>query len=104
MTILDRTDYHKVLEPLHKVTINNLFARSVVEQKDDGFIYVDNNETPSTFYVVHSSGMSLLFGRTDNTKFNLKFKVYALNINHTRNKYEWMQAFTDTWVSVLSEL
>jgi len=104
MTVLDKADYHKALEPLYKVTINNLFARSVVEQKVDGFVYVDNNETPSTFYVVHPYGMSLLFGRTDNIKFNLKFKDYALNINHIRNKYEWMQAFPDTWDSVLNEL
>jgi len=104
MTVLDKADYHKALEPLYKVTINNLFARSVVEQKVDGFVYVDNNETPSTFYVVHPYGMSLLFGRTDNIKFNLKFKDYALNINHIRNKYEWMQTFPDIWDSVLNEL
>ena len=67
-------------------------------------MYADDTNEPTTFYVVHPYGMSLLFGRTDNHRFNIAFKEYALNINHTRSEYEWMQAFPSEWNAVLANL
>lgn len=97
MILLDKSRYDKVLNPLMEVTINNLFARSVVEKKVNGFVYVDNEENPATFYVIHPYGMSLLFGETENDDFNSKFLDHALNTFRIRNKYEWMQAFPYSW-------
>jgi GNAT superfamily N-acetyltransferase len=104
MILLEKKEYYKVIEPLKTVTINNLFARSVVEYYVSGSVYVDKIEHPLTFYVVHPYGMSLLFGDYDNQKFNSSFKDYSLNTNHTRNKHEWMQAFPNSWEGVLSKL
>lgn len=104
MTLLPEKDYHKVIAPLKKVEINNLFARSVVEQKIKGEIYTDDLNQPQTFYVVHPYGMTLLFGANNNTKFNTDFKAHALNINNSRTTHEWMQAFPASWNNTLYNL
>lgn len=104
MLLLEKKDYHKLIEPLKLVTINILFARAVVEHCVSGKIYVDDCDNPSTYYVVHPYGMSLLFGDWNNEKFNNSFREYSLNVNRIRGKYEWMQAFPDDWDIVLHEL
>ena len=97
MLLLDQSKYDKVIRPLKEVTINNLFARSVVENNVSGSVYVDNTENPKTFYIIHPYGMSLLFGATDNDDFNSGFLDYALNTFGMRDKYEWLQAFPESW-------
>lgn len=92
------------MEPLQEVTINNLFARSVIEQKVAGTVYVDDCNNPETFYVVHPYGMTLLFGNSTHEVFNQRFKEHALNTAQTRNRHEWMQAFPNTWDAVLNNL
>lgn len=104
MILLNKKDYLKLIEPLKNVSINNLFARAVIEQKAPGVIYVDDIKNQNTFYVLHSYGMSLLFGDWTNNEFNQQFKEYALNSNHIRDKYEWMQVFPDDWNNILSNL
>lgn len=104
MIRLENKNYGKLIAPLRAVAINNLFARSVVENRVTGTVYVDDADDAKTFYVVHPYGMSLLFGDCDNQRFNAWFKDYALNRDRTRNSYEWMQAFPDNWDSVLSGL
>jgi RimJ/RimL family protein N-acetyltransferase len=104
MKRLAREDYSKLIEPLKEVTINKLFARSVVERKVSGKVFVDDMDTPSTYYVIHPYGMSLLFGSSDNEVFNSSFRDYALNLNQVRGRHEWMQAFPNDWHEVLKEL
>lgn len=104
MILLEYKKYSKLIEPLKMVTINNLFAYAVVENRVDGLVYVDNENNPKTFYIVHPYNMSLLFGDCSNEDFNSKFRDYSLNINLIRNKYEWMQAFPDAWDIVLNDL
>ncbi|PKP32391.1 MAG: GNAT family N-acetyltransferase [Bacteroidetes bacterium HGW-Bacteroidetes-16] len=104
MELLDKIFYERLTNHLKQVRINNLFARSVIEKKISGQVYVDNFENPKTFYVVHPYGMSLLFGDSQNTDFNNKFLDYSLNTNKIRDKYEWMQAYPSDWDKVLSEL
>ena len=104
MILLEKNKYSQLTESLKSVTINNLFARAVVENRVSGVVYVDNVKNPKTFYVVHPYGMSLLFGDCNNQEFNNKFKNYSLNKNHERNKHEWMQAFPDKWDIVLNDL
>jgi hypothetical protein len=79
MELLSPGEYHKLIEPLKKVAINNLFARWIIEGHLPGKVYVDHMDSPSTFYVVHPYGMSLLFGECTNSDFNEKFRKYALN-------------------------
>ncbi|MDO9626532.1 MAG: GNAT family N-acetyltransferase [Methanobacteriaceae archaeon] len=104
MILLGKEKYEEVKEPLETVTLNNLFARSVVEKQVSGEIYVDNETNPETFYIIHPYGMSLLFGDLNNSDFNAKFRVYALNLNQTRNRHEWMQVFPKEWDAVLNDL
>lgn len=97
MFFLKESEYNKVIEPLKKVTINKLFAIVVVERKVLGKIYVNDVENPTTFYIVHPYGMSLLFGNTENTKFNEKLSDYLLNKGNLRDKIEWLQVFPNSW-------
>jgi hypothetical protein len=86
------------------VQINNLFAISVIEKHVTGKIFVDDINKPSTFYVIHPYGISLLFGNYKNVDFNNQFKSYALNIDNSRNKHEWMQTYPREWDNVLKDL
>ena len=104
MILLEESEYYKVLEPLKKITINNLFARTVIEKYLSGRVYVDDVNTPNIFYIVHPYGMSLLFGNSDNDEFNRQFRKYALNKDKSRNQYEWMQVFPDSWDNKLKDL
>jgi GNAT superfamily N-acetyltransferase len=104
MVLLDKSNYGKVLRPLKTVTINNLFARAVIEQTVTGKIYVDDPINSQTFYVVHPYGMTLLFGESNNEKFNEAFRIYALNKDKSRDNFEWMQVFPSNWDNVLSFL
>ena len=104
MILLEKSDYYKVREPLKSVKSNHLFARTIVEQHLDGKIYVDNVETPGTFYIIHPYGMSLLFGKSDNEGFNSNFLDFAFNTNKIRNRAEWMQAYPNDWNTKLSDL
>lgn len=101
---VDMHDYHKVIEPLREVRINNLFARSVIENKIEGKVYVDDVTNPQTFYVVHKYGMSLLFGTHDNEYFNKSFLRHALNLDQSRNSFLWLQAFPEPWNKTLENL
>lgn len=104
MVLLDVNEYCKVIEPLKRVTINNLFARTIIEKHLPGNAYVDDINTSSTFYIVHPYGISLFFGNPGNDNFNHLFRKYALNTDKSRNKYEWMQVFPDSWDEKLKEL
>ena len=104
MVLLDNDKYHRVLDPLQQISINNLFARTIVEKHLPGKIYVDDADAPTVFYIVHPYGMSLLFGNPDNEKFNSRFREYALNDDQSRNENEWMQVFPDSWDEKMKEL
>jgi hypothetical protein len=97
MILLDKHNYSKILEPLQHVKVNNLFARSVVEQHLTGLVYVNHAESPTTFYIVHPYGMSLLFGDTGNDDFNSWLLNYLLNTSGVRSGVEWLQAFPALW-------
>jgi GNAT superfamily N-acetyltransferase len=101
MLLLDKNQYDTVLGPLKKVSINHLFARSVAENHVTGKIYADNFKNPSSFYIVHPYGMSLLFGNGENEGFNHKLKMYMQNTEGIRDRVEWMQAYPGAWNSLI---
>ena len=104
MILLDPKSYPKLTEPLKKVGINHLFAQTVIEQKMDGEIYVDDVDQPTTFYVKHHYGMALLFGKTDNERFNRSLAKYLLNEEGKRIAGEWLQVFPEDWNDRLNKL
>lgn len=104
MRPLHKDMYHVVNQHLQQVPFNKLFAQLVVEKTVPGDIFVDDDENPTAFYVVHPYGMSLLIGNYTNSAFNIKLRDYALNNHKVRNRFEWMQAFPFEWNAVLSEI
>lgn len=104
MYLLDKNQYHKALKALLSVSVNHLFARSVVEKHVSGIIYADDPLNPSAFHVVHPYGMSLLFGNTENAEFIRKLIDYMQNKNKERFKTEWMQAYPGKWNDIINEI
>lgn len=104
MILIDKRSYELLLPSLLKVEINHLFARAVLDQKMDGEVYVDDPTCPSTFFVKHAYGMSLLWGDTENESFNSALKSYLLNESGQRGGVEWMQVFPNDWNKKLIEL
>ncbi len=104
MKLLNCENYNLVIESLRKVKFNHLFAQAVVEQKITGRIYVDNYTSPSSFYIVHPYGMSLLFGNCENEEFNHQLTKYLINSESQRDQVEWMQVYPADWSSHLSVL
>lgn len=76
MKRLPLNDYNLAISKLREVTINNLFARSVVEKHVDGTVYVDDIANPKAFYVIHPYGMSLLYGGVSNDFLESQMKGY----------------------------
>lgn len=104
MLLLPREKFFLLKEKIKEVRMNNLFARSVIEQHVTGKIYVDNTDNPKTVYVVHPYGMSLLFGDYSNRDFNSQFKSYILGGDSGLHTSEWLQTFPREWDEVIQNL
>ncbi|MDQ0087919.1 RimJ/RimL family protein N-acetyltransferase [Paenibacillus anaericanus] len=105
MIVLENKDYYKAIEPLSYVSINTLFAEAVIEQRIPGKIYVDSVQEPSTFYVAHPYGMSLLFGNSDNEQFNRDLYEYINNQESNIRKSEWLQVDpAGTWADKIDSM
>ncbi len=96
MILLEKHNYDLALEPIEELKINTLFAQSVIKHHITGKVYADSIEKPTTFYVIHPYGMTLLFGDLENEKFNDEYIEYILNVNKTRSQVEWMQVSPDS--------
>jgi hypothetical protein len=104
MKQLSINNYRKAQAALQEVRFNHYFARSVIKKHVNGSVYADCPDRPTTFYVVHPYGMSLLFGRSDNIEFNRQFKEYVFRQYNSRKPAEWMQAYPHSWDKVLHDL
>jgi len=104
MILLDKSSYYKVIQPIHGVAINHLFADAVLQGHIGGAVYVDSSENPTTFYIVHPYGMSLLFGDTTHEEFNAWLLGHALNSFKIRDRYEWLQAYPKEWNHRIGEM
>jgi hypothetical protein len=93
-----------VVGPLNEIGFNTLFARTVVEGHNPGKIFVDDVKKPSTIFIAHPYGMSLLFGSADNEEFNESLRGYILNENHARKRPEWLQIHPLSWKPFLGGL
>lgn len=93
MKPLPLNDYKLAISKLREVTINNLFARSVVEQHVNGKIYVDAIAPPKAFYVIHPYGMSLLYRDVSDDFLQSELTDYLLGRNGLRKTGEWLQIF-----------
>ncbi len=104
MIELNKNKYQSVLPYLKQIDFNYMFAKTVLNDEINGKVYVDNEETPTSFYILHSYGMSLLFGNEKNERFNSSLQKYLLNTENNRKQVEWLQVFPYAWNSKLEEL
>lgn len=102
MILLPKEHYHRLSSFIEQIPFNSLFAKAVIDRTVSGQVYVDNIERPSSYYIIHRYGMSLLGGNHTNEEFNRRFLDYALNKNKTRSIVEWMQVFPKAWNDVLN--
>lgn len=93
MHLLERNKYASALPALKKVSINNLFARSVIENHVRGRVFVDDIARPRAFYVVHPYGMSLLYGDIKDGFLKSELRDYLLGKNGLRETGEFLQVF-----------
>lgn len=93
MIQLIASDYKQACSRLKKVTINNLFARSVVEHRVEGKVYVDNVSEPNCYYVVHPYGMSLLYGQLSKDYLSSELTGYLVGTNSLRKTDEFLQIY-----------
>ena len=93
MIILNKAQYHIVEKSLSYVSINKLFAKSVIKKHIDGKVYVDDISNPKNFYVIHPYGMSLLFGKIDEEFLKTKFINFLLKNNHRKTPLEFLQIY-----------
>lgn len=93
MIELKKEKFKDLISSLKVAKINTLFAMSVLEGKVDGKVFVDNLSSPSSFYLQHPYGMSLLYGESSNNEFYQELKPYLLNFYRCRKKTEWLQVY-----------
>ncbi|MDF1549832.1 MAG: GNAT family N-acetyltransferase, partial [Bacteroidales bacterium] len=70
----------------------------------EGKVYADSLTEPKSFYILHSYGMSLLFGAENNNTFNEKLCNYLLNKEKKRTMSEWLQMHPYSWNTKLEQL
>ena len=101
---LSTDSYEILLDYVMKVPFNMLMARSVISNHADGKIFVDSCESPKSFYIVHSYGMTFLCGDSTNEAFNQRFFDYFTGNSYPREKEEWLQAFPRDWDIFMNRL
>lgn len=104
MLLLKENKYPMVLPHLKKVNFNYMFAKSVLDLDVEGKVYADSLTEPKSFYILHSYGMSLLFGAENNNTFNEKLCNYLLNKEKKRTMAEWLQMHPYSWNTKLEQL
>lgn len=99
---LDPSEHALALAPLAALEMNTLFARAVVSDDAPGAVFADRARSPSTFYVVHGYGMSLLLGSTGAP--DLDDAVAAHVLARERTEIEWLQISSTDWATPLAKL
>lgn len=91
MFLIQPERYREAALKLNDVNFNTLFARSVLLQHVNGQVFVDEIEHSNSFYVVHPSGMSLLYGDIKDSFLKTDLKDYMLRNNSQRRRDESLQ-------------
>jgi hypothetical protein len=104
MLQLPPDDYYRIMPLLRDLPINTLFARTVVEGRADGRVYVDDPRNPRAGYVAHSYGMSLLFGSTTSAFFRTSLTRYITGEVPSRSTTEWLQVYPNDWSRILDPM
>lgn len=101
---LNKKEYRKVIPMIQGADINTMFAVAVLEEKVEGKVYVDEEESPTNLYIQHSCGMSLLYGEKMNKEFLRMLESHMLNKKNIRDKFEWLQVYPASLYQVVDEI
>ncbi|MDG6224070.1 MAG: GNAT family N-acetyltransferase [Candidatus Thermoplasmatota archaeon] len=94
MIVLPPDKYHEV--DLDQVPFDTYFAKAVLVGHLTGKVYTNSIERPTTFYILHPYGLSLLVG-DPNEEFEQHLIEYMFGKRTTHSSYEWMQVHPDHW-------
>ena len=91
--IANPTTYPELIRQTDAFAINTLFARSVLTGDAEGVVYQNREKNPTAWYLVHTYGMSLLFGDSEDAGFRAALTAHFQALP----KDEWLQAWPDGW-------
>jgi len=105
MIKIEPSQYHLVLPLVEDVNFDKVFAQAVIDQIQNGSIFVDNIQHPNTAFISHFvSGFSLLCGNQNNDLFNHQLIEIMLKEANTKPKQIRLVTYPDTWNEKLNNL
>lgn len=104
MIELDKQHYEKAIPIIRSAAINTLFALSVLEKKVEGKVFVDDEYSPTSYYVQHPYGMALLYGETNKEDFYQQLVSHMLNLEKARSGFEWLQVYPASLYSKIDNI
>lgn len=103
MIKLKKSEFTNVANLLIKDKVYCTFAYAVVEGKQPGKIYADNNINPSSCLILCKSGKYLVAGDTSNTAFNEFLSDYLYDSNN-HNRYFDLYSSSKDWIREIDEI
>lgn len=103
MKELKQNEFNQVIELFNQEGVHNTFAYSVIEGKQPGLIYTDDQNQPSCCLILSKSGKYLVVGDTENIDFNTFLSEYLLN-KENHNHYFDIYSSSLKWVNKLDEI
>ncbi|WP_078381999.1 GNAT family N-acetyltransferase [Sutcliffiella halmapala] len=95
---------HQYGEVLHLIEglegIHNVFVYAVIEQKQQGKIFVNNLTSPTAGLVVNKGGCYYVFGEISDTQFNQPLISYLKEQSNHANFFDLYMSSKE-WVSIL---
>jgi RimJ/RimL family protein N-acetyltransferase len=103
MIELKSSEFNNVVQVLDNERMHYTFAYAVVEGKQPGRIYADNNIEPTCCLIVCKSGKYLVAGDTNNTGFNEFLSDYLYDRENHSNYFD-LYSSSQKWIFKLDEL
>lgn len=67
---LKKNEYYKVRSMISEIEFDPIYVYSIIDGIQEGVIYVDNKEHPSSAFLQHTCGFTYTLGNPDNPEFN----------------------------------
>ena len=100
---LKKEEYIDILELLGRSdNIHNVFVHSVIEQKQQGKIFVNNRTNPTSGLIVNQGGCYYVFGEVSDGSFNQLLVDYLRDPTNHANFYDLYLSSLD-WLDMLKD-
>lgn len=103
MRELKKNEFDIVEQLFHDANVHHIFAFSVVEGKQPGRIFIDNNINPTCCLIVSNSGKYLVAGDAKNIIFN-GFLLEYLSKHDNHNHYYDLYNSSNEWIEKIDEI